>query len=95
MGENLVSSYGCWVGVAGGGADGRRPEASKVKVLTSPSAPDTGRCFPLNSKSIAPTLPALTTISFAARMVFSVGALKLLPCRTWCPSEVIDSQESP
>src|SRR5580704_15417239 len=39
-------------------------------------------------------LPALITISFAAWMVFSVGALKLVPCRIWCPSEVIDSQES-
>ena len=69
------------------------PVASKVKVLTSPGAPCAGNAFPLNSKSNAPTSPAFTTISFAAWMVFSVGAVKL-PWRISRPSEVTKSQES-
>src|SRR5580698_3247202 len=70
-----------WVGVAGGRADACKPVASKVRVFASPSAPWAGSFFPLNSNSSAPTLPALTTISLVAWMVFSVGALKLLPWR--------------
>src|ERR1700722_16131766 len=82
-----------WAGVAGEGAEGRRPAASKVKVLASPLAPWAGSALPLNSRSSAPTSPAFTTISFAAWMVFSAGAVKL-PCMISRPSEVTKSQES-
>src|SRR5580693_2292429 len=52
-----------------------------------------GNFLPLNSKSRAPTLPALMTISFRARTDFCAGAAKRARV-TISPSTEMESQES-
>jgi hypothetical protein len=68
------------------------PEESKMKVLTSDSAPWAGISWPFQRKVTPAALPTLATIWRVARMEVWAGAMRVSSL-AGCPSAVTEIQE--